>query len=394
MYGAQLISVRFGQPITEDTTQRIEDRVRAQMTTQVGDGWAILRYAWQNNDLLWRFLITPDVFEVSPIPITRELRFALDACTGPDESFRRRIYGNENDSLGQQDRRALYEALLPASLHEHCLPDQPLIIIPSRSLYQLPFHSLLDGDNHPLIEQAEVVYAASLDLLQESADAASAQGLVRAGGLICAQDTFTDSSSLNPLVYAMREAELVRSVMGDHTEIRTKGEFQREALDALDQNGVLGAMRWLHFITHSQYDHYSGAFMGLATEAGSIRVEDILRWKTHADLVTLSACQTGVGHARLGDEIEGMIQAFLSGGAQNVIASLWLVGDNENSLWFIEQLYQTIVDGYSPAQALASVQRQAIERNLPAHQWAPFFLTGRPTSHARSAPQDAPHPVS
>ncbi len=384
MYGAQLVSVRFGQDST-DSPVGIEDRIRAEMMTQIGSGWAILRYAWQNEGLLWRFLITPDTFEAHPIPITRDLVEVFDLNTRPDTSFRKMIYGRVDDELGKRSRRILHDALIPASLREICHPDQPLIIIPSGHLYQLPFHALLDPEDQSLIQRAEVGYAPSLELLHASLTRPSIHEWNGSGSLIFAQDVFADQQ-FGDLQYARQEAELVQAAIRKHAEIHSGDDFQRDRLDELAENGTLRSMRRLHFITHSQYDRYSGAFMGLATRDGAIWVEDILRWKTCAELVTLSACQTGMGSAHKGDEINGMIQAFLSGGAQNVIASMWPVQDDPSGALFMEQLYQNLEEGQPPARALAQVQRQAIETNLCVFQWAPFFLTGKPTPHVKSAP--------
>ena len=106
----------------------------------------------------------------------------------------------------------------------------------------------------------------------------------------------------------------------------------------------------------------------------------------NAELVTLSACETAVGDADNGSEVEGLGTTVLQGGAYNVIASLWKIGDDSTAR-FMEILYQLMVrSSFTRAEALRRVQTAFIHAGRPgsdlppdyAHpnRWAPFILMG------------------
>ena len=102
-----------------------------------------------------------------------------------------------------------------------------------------------------------------------------------------------------------------------------------------------------------------------------------------ADLVVLSACQTAVGagaHADVppGDDWISLGQAFLSSGANRVIATLWPVDDRATAA-FVADLYRGLASGLSAARALSQAQRHAIKDSSVGHPlvWAAFELLGR-----------------
>jgi len=102
-----------------------------------------------------------------------------------------------------------------------------------------------------------------------------------------------------------------------------------------------------------------------------------------ADLVVLSACQTGLGSGALadvpaGDDWVGLTRAFLHAGAGHVVATLWPVDD-----WATAALMERFYDGYSrdadPARALAAAQRQLLVQPATSHPfyWAGFVTVGK-----------------
>src|SRR6185295_13425986 len=103
-------------------------------------------------------------------------------------------------------------------------------------------------------------------------------------------------------------------------------------------------------------------------------------------LVTLSACQTGRNVKGSGDELLGLMRAFLSGGAASVALTLWAVEDRSTAQ-IMETFYIHLVNGSNKGAALRCAQMQFI-RGDPAlsdvqseyyahpYFWAPFFLVG------------------
>ena len=98
-----------------------------------------------------------------------------------------------------------------------------------------------------------------------------------------------------------------------------------------------------------------------------------------ADLVTLSACETGLGRVGRGDEQWGFVRTFLAAGAKSVAVSLWDVNDESTRL-LMETFYQGYRGGEGRAAALSAAQRALLAdpaTSTPFH-WAAFSVWGAP----------------
>ena len=109
--------------------------------------------------------------------------------------------------------------------------------------------------------------------------------------------------------------------------------------------------------------------------------EVLERLHLRCDLVTLSACESGLSRVRRGDELDGLMRAFLFAGASALVSTLWRV-DERSTLILMERFYREILAGVGFAQALR--QAQLYLRSLPPfadpYYWAPFILVGRQDS--------------
>src|SRR5207249_783074 len=124
----------------------------------------------------------------------------------------------------------------------------------------------------------------------------------------------------------------------------------------------------IHVATHGQADEFESARAGLWLAAsaeqgpGFLSVADVLRLKLAADLVTLSACETGIGRVARGEGVLGLPRAFLAAGARGVLVSLWKVNDRSTSD-LMEAFYRGLLkDRKDGARALAEAKRRMIER--------------------------------
>lgn len=108
-----------------------------------------------------------------------------------------------------------------------------------------------------------------------------------------------------------------------------------------------------------------------------MQLREILGLRMDADLVTLSACQTGLGALVLGEGLVGFCLAFLFAGARRLAVRLWLVIDSVPP-GFMRGFYEGIRAGDLPSKALQAVKLRMMKSPTPAyrhpHYWASFVL--------------------
>ncbi|MEY3299775.1 MAG: hypothetical protein RLZZ597_3035, partial [Cyanobacteriota bacterium] len=166
----------------------------------------------------------------------------------------------------------------------------------------------------------------------------------------------------------------------------------RSALDFdANQDWVTGSpldqYRYLHIATHGCIDaenpELSGLVLSLVNPQGQDRPDGFLRLhqlftlRLNADLVVLSACQTGRGEDVQGEGIVGMTRGFMFAGAEQVVVSLWNVNDQATAD-LMSQFYQGITGSTSqtPAAALRQAQLALWQQEQDPRLWAAFTLQG------------------
>ena len=144
-----------------------------------------------------------------------------------------------------------------------------------------------------------------------------------------------------------------------------------------------GRYRYLHFATHAVLDDETPQRSALLLADGPLGLQQIRRLRLSADVVTLSACETGIGPQLAGEGIIGLPHAFIEAGARAVIVSLWRVRDPDAERYMVD-LYTGIQRGLSPEDAMLAVRKSRLRSNAaqsPA-RWAAFVLIGTSSSPA------------
>jgi CHAT domain-containing protein len=169
------------------------------------------------------------------------------------------------------------------------------------------------------------------------------------------------------------------------------------------QAGELKQFRTIHFATHALVDDerpensalilsqldlpdpLEAALAGTRIYDGRLSAAEIVReWSLDADLVTLSACETGLGQEVAGEGYIGFAHAFLQAGARALLVSLWKVEDRSTSM-LMERFYgnrlqrgQTKVEALRDAKQWLREWRDPSGRQPYAHPyyWAGFVLIG------------------
>ena len=253
--------------------------------------------------------------------------------------------------------RKLYEKLF-APL-KNFVGERDLVIVPVGATHYVPFHALFDGE-HYLIEEREIVHAPGATVWrflaskrQKKSDHALLIG-------------YADASI--PLVN--REIESLQKIFPD-AECYT-GE--RANVAAFMNNAPRFDV--LHLACHGEFRPESPLFSSLHLADGRLTVRDISALKLKAELVTLSACETGVHKVFAGEEILGLARGFLTAGAKSLLLSLWTVND-EATTELMQTFYEQRRTGKSAAKSLQIAQRSFIERGVHPYFWSPFLLIGK-----------------
>lgn len=273
--------------------------------------------------------------------------------------------------IGQDLYRSLIAPLVPY------LHSSRLVLVPHGALQQLPWAALQEPETGRYLAQA---YTLSLVPAAGALVAGSKPLEPRSDGPIRALvlgDPETAIPGLPPLPAARREAESVARILG------TKAEIGKQAREST-LRGAAASLSLLHLAAHGEQDAKEprASFLALAPDAeqdGRLKMGEIfdeLRLPKRP-LVVLSACQSALGRRSGGDEIEGMIRAFLYAGAGAVVATLWSIDDEASEL-LIESFYKNLVAGQSAAEALRGAQRMMIAHPKygAPYYWAGYVLTG------------------
>jgi len=243
-----------------------------------------------------------------------------------------------------------------------------LIIVPHGPLHYLPFHALHDGQAY-LLERHEISYLPNASFLRYCREASLASSGVVAIG----------HSNEGRLPHAVREAHTIAALMGGQALLEDRATL------AHIQQAVLNC-RVVHLATHGDFRPDNPLFSGLALTDGWLTTLDIFGLRLKASLVTLSACQTGRSVVGGGDELLGLMRAFLSAGAASLALSLWAVEDCSTAR-LMETFYGKMIEGRTKGAALRDAQLQFIAGRTKGgdvqavnythpYFWAPFFLVG------------------
>ncbi len=162
------------------------------------------------------------------------------------------------------------------------------------------------------------------------------------------------------------------------TLLKTQAITGKAATKAAIVQQLPGA-RIIHLATHGILDDVQGLGSAIALapsgkDNGLLTAEEILSMKLNADLVVLSACNTGNGRIT-GDGVIGLSRSFISAGVPSVIVSLWSVQDNPTPL-LMANFYRQMLQKPDKAQALRQAMLTTMKQYPSPEYWAAFTLMG------------------
>jgi CHAT domain-containing protein/Tfp pilus assembly protein PilF len=288
------------------------------------------------------------------------------------------------------DARRLYDVLV-APAASALAGKTHVVIVPDGPLWNVPFQALRDARQRYWIESAAISYAPSLTVLRETRRRpapAAARTLFAMGkaefGSRAADPAVQLMSDLGPLPDAERQVRLIRGAYGpdrsttylgdDAKEDRFKAEAPRFSIIHLASHGVLDETS--PFYSHIVLSPGSGG----SSEDGLLEAWELLDMKLDAELVILSACETGRGRIAAGEGTIGTMWALFVAGSRATVVSQWKV-EATSTTALMTELHRGLAAGEgTKAELLRRATRSVLEDPKYAHPfyWAPFVLVGHP----------------
>ncbi len=172
-------------------------------------------------------------------------------------------------------------------------------------------------------------------------------------------------------------------MVGVIQEVQELAALFEDATVLTDNQATIAAIRAqaasadvLHLACHGQFRPDSPLFSSLQLGDGWLTVYDAYSLDLHCQLVTLSACETGMSIIAPGDELLGLTRGFFSTGTPSLLASLWAI-DDESAAACMSTFYQHLCAGERPAAALRQAQLALLTEQPHPFFWSPFILLGR-----------------
>lgn len=357
---------------------------------------------------LYCFAIRPDRVDMEAIPIPPDFDSLLNQFHQAisDHDF---VLSHRQEAWDRYIQLApqLFQTLFPASLFpEDTLPSR-MTIIPNGNLNFIPFEALLttkiEGSASPnylrlpyLIRKTDINYAWSGSLLLNSLKrthqphAYVCLAMAPGSGLPLAENRSRQLRGPSPSNSSLPGAQDEVRAIADFLEgayyfgeDATKKRFESEAKD----------YSILHLAMHGVPDLANPLASHLMfageTDSAKLQAWEIYNLRLSADLVVLSACETGYGKLVQGEGVMSLARSFVQAGASSVVTTLWKVDDRSSSL-MMKEFYRNLADGDDKAIALHKAKISFLDNadSRTAHPifWAGYIHKGNSTAIAIPTP--------
>lgn len=410
------------QPLSlEQVQQRVVDDDTLLLEYSLGDKrsylWAVTKTSIASYEIAGRAEIEA---------LANSIRDALAAPQMNEgeafEQYRTRL--KESETRYWQDATTLSNMLLgPAAAH---LTAKQLIIVPDGALQYIPFSALPSPDAHdaepaPLMLNHEITSQPSASTLATLRDktaerqpaaravaifadpvfeqndprlgagsepgsliAQSQSGRTQAHRALRSAGVLGGGQEIPRLFASSDEADAIMDVTTARLSLKATG-FQ--ASKAIATSPELSQYQIIHFATHGILDSENSEMSGLVLslfdgqgqpQDGFLGLNDIYNLDLPAELVVLSACNTGLGKSVKGEGLVGLTRGFIYAGAARVMATLWKV-DDDATAELMKHFYQKMLrEKKSPATALREAQAALWQQKRwrAPYYWAAFVLQG------------------
>jgi len=312
------------------------------------------------DDEIVAWIVSRDAVRVVRTPASRaELATRVQA-------WRERIQGFDRVT----EETAILSALLVDPVAPYLEGAKRIGVVPHRELHLLPLAALRLGDGY-VPDRYTILNAPSAGVLRYTFGRRSA---ARGTGVLAVGNPSLGDETLS-LPFAEKEAERLALTFPGAT-LATGAEATETWIG---EN--IGRYAIVHIASHGEYDPAMPMMSAirLASDGandGVLTADEVFGLGINADLVALSACQTGLGRAGTGDDVVGLNRSFVYAGTRQILSTLWRVDDVSTAV-LVKHFYRNVREGsMDRAEALRRAQIEVRKRYPhPAH-WSGMVLSG------------------
>ena len=290
----------------------------------------------------------------------------------------------EEQQYTEENLKELHQLLIEPIAH--LLPQDPqarVVFIPDQELFFVPFAALQDEQGKYLIDKHTILSSPSIQVLD-----LTQQRKARLSGTI-GESLIVGNPKMPPLTVVPGEPpeDKLPPLRGSETEAKAIAEL-KEVQPLIGTNATettvvekMPQAKLIHLATHGLLNYSENIMPGVIALAqdekndGLLNAVDIYNMKLQADLVVLSACNTGLGEIT-SDGVIGLSRAFFNAGVPSLVVSLWNVKDNPTAPLMTE-FYKNLQTNPDKAQALRQAMLTRKKVDPDPVNWAGFMLLGQ-----------------
>lgn len=274
----------------------------------------------------------------------------------------------------------IYKAIIEPALQSTKTTD--IVILADDVLNYIPFDVLqtdMQEEKSYLLFKYSISYAGSATLYLEQ----NKTEVKNSNKLMIFAPNFRESAAneklrqdrfdMGPLLYNGKEAQDISSYFKGTIYDGNKASIANFQKD-------LGGYNLIHFATHAsandEFPDYSYlAFEDTDDTSNLLYVKDLYNYHIDADLVTLSACQTGFGKLQKGEGMLSLARGFNYAGVPSLVTSLWKINDQSTSE-IMKSFYENLSDGFSKKEALRQAKLRYLNSNDDDFLRHPYYWSG------------------
>jgi CHAT domain-containing protein len=278
--------------------------------------------------------------------------------------FRKSLTDPASNDYVRYSRECYRELILPIA---GSLTTEKLTIVPHGALHYLPFGALSSGKEY-LVDRMDIRVLQTAGILKFLTHRTRERD---PRALVMGNPDLGDPRY--DLKYAQKEAQAIAALLPHATLLL------RDKAKAAFIYKNAGRFSIIHFAVHGVFDPEDPLdsallFAGDKDRDGWLRASDLYNLNLHADLVTLSACETALGKITGGDDVVGFTRGLLYAGAGTIVSTLWNVDDQATEDLMVDFYSKLITMG--KGEALRQAQLDTKKKYPHPFYWASFQLTG------------------